>query len=169
MRTPSSASPQYRPGKVIVSSRESGRRREKILQVPTLLDFASTVFQTNHCFLLQGIQRADGIDEIRIDFQPWAKLKSPDVSGSVFLQPVTYKLLRAEIHLTKVPAKLTGVVGVEATTYFDDIAAGMPTVREVIGTTNLAPQGGLYPVLGVERLTTLKVLFRKQSPLKPPL
>lgn len=106
---------------------------------------------------------------MRIDFQPWSKLKTPDVSGSVFLQPITYKLLRSEIHLTKIPAQLTGVVGVEATTYFDDIAPGMPTVGEVIGTTDLAPQGGMYPVRGVERLTTIKVVFQKQSPLKPPL
>lgn len=45
VQTPSSSTSQYRPGTVIVPSRESGRRRERMLYVPTLLDFASTIFQ----------------------------------------------------------------------------------------------------------------------------
>ncbi|MEO7362252.1 MAG: carboxypeptidase-like regulatory domain-containing protein [Gemmatimonadaceae bacterium] len=165
IRSRSSVKARYEPGKVVQELQEYGKRREKVLQVPTLLDFADAKFQDNHCFLLAGIEENEGRKEIRVDFKPASKLKTPDVGGSVFLQPETFKLLRSEIELTRIPRDLQGLLRVHATTFFDEIVPGLPNVGEIIATSDFNPSSRSAPARAVERLLTLRVIFLKQVPV----
>ncbi|MEO7999504.1 MAG: carboxypeptidase-like regulatory domain-containing protein, partial [Gemmatimonadaceae bacterium] len=130
VRAPNQQKARYRPGEVVHVIDENVRPRQKYMQLPTLLDFADPLFQANHCFLLRGVEQTATGKEIRVDFKPAAKLKTPDVAGSVFLDAESYKLLRSDIEMTKIPNDLPGLMRVQALTYFDDIVPGLPTIGE---------------------------------------
>lgn len=174
VRTPYQQGARYRPGGVVYEDKELTRKapgaqpqaeRKRFMQIPTLLDFADSVFQANHCFYLRGLETSDkGDTEVRIDFKPAEQLKTPDVAGSVFLAPESYRLLRADIELTKIPNNLTGLLRVNALTYFSDLVAGLPMIDEIVATSSLKAMTRMAPAESVERLITLKVLFRKEAP-----
>jgi len=168
MRTKSSAVSQYKPGEVVQQVSDRGRR-EHLLKVPTLLDFADPVFQNNHCFLLRGVANNGTQSEIRVDFLPSSKLRAPDVGGSVFLAAGTFRLLRAEIYLTKIPSGLIGLAGVRATTHFRDVVQGLPTIAEIIARSDFVGVKGPPPFeYSIEHQRTLQVQFRKTKPLDVP-
>jgi hypothetical protein len=164
IRAASATTARYEPGKVVYEVRESGKPRESRLQVPTLLDFADSVFQANHCFILAGIEENEGKPEIRVAFKPWSKLKTPDVDGSVYLQPQTFRLLRSELELTRIPREVQGLERLHATTYFDDIVPGLPNVGEIIATSDLKSPSLVGPKRATERILTLKVIFKDRRP-----
>ncbi|MEP6832819.1 MAG: carboxypeptidase-like regulatory domain-containing protein [Gemmatimonas sp.] len=164
VRTSSSTKARYEPGKVVHDPEGVTKTREKLLQIPTLLDFADPQFQSNHCFVLAGVEENDGVKEIRVEFKPADKLKTPDVGGSVFLQAETFKLTRSEIDLTKIPSNLPGLMRVRATTYFDEVFPGLPIIGEVVATSDLKVSSPLAPARAVERIRTLRLVFLKSAP-----
>ena len=173
LRSPNQQAARYRPGNVVVERRapptlkslaRRGMPRESYLQIPTLLDFADARFQDNHCFYLRGLEQVATGLEVRVDFKPAEKLKTPDVSGTVYLEPKTYTLLRADIELTKIPKNLNGLARVQALTYFDELLPGLPMVGEIVATSDLQPATRMAPTQSVERLITLRVLFHKEIP-----
>lgn len=164
VRSDGATKARYQPGKVVYDPPGETRTRQKQLQVPTLLDFADPVFQANHCFVLAGIEENEGVKEIRVEFKPADKLKTPDVGGSVFLQASTFKLLRSELEVTRIPSDLPGLLRVRATTYFDEVYPGLPTIGEVIATSDLHANSPLSPARAVERLRTLRLVFLKTEP-----
>lgn len=168
VRTSSLTKARYEPGKVVHDPPGESRTKQKQLAVPTLLDFADKVFQANHCFVLAGIEENDGVREIRVEFKPADKLKTPDVGGSVFLQAETFKLLRSEIELTKIPKDLTGLMRVQATTFFDELFPGLPTIGEIVATSDLKAASPLSPARAVERIRTLRLVFLKGQPGSDP-
>lgn len=158
---------RYRPGEVVQTRELKAKRPEKHLVLPTLLDFADSLFQANHCFLLRGVDETATGKEIRVDFKPYEKLTSPDVAGSVFLESETYKLLRSDIQMTKIPREFSGLARVTALTYFDDLVVGLPVAGEVVAISDLKPNfTSLFGLASqsVERLITLKVLFHNERP-----
>lgn len=171
VRTPNQQAARYRPGAVVFEEKsvavkgQGAPQNERFMRIPTLLDFADSVFQANHCFYLRGIETsADGDKEVRVDFKPAESLKSPDVSGSVFLVPETYRLLRADIELTKIPKYLTGLLRVNALTFFGELVTGLPMIDEIVATSSLHAMTRMAPAQSIERLITLKVQFRKDVP-----
>ncbi|MGV3707277.1 MAG: carboxypeptidase regulatory-like domain-containing protein [Gemmatimonas sp.] len=164
VRSASAANARYEPGRVVYEVRETGKPPESRLQVPTLLDFADSLFQSNHCFILAGVEEHDGQSDIRVDFKPWSKLKSPDVEGSVYLHPQSFRLLRSELELTRIPKEVRGLERLHATTYFDDIVPGLPNVAEIVATSDLKSPSLVGPRRAVERIVTLRVMFRDRRP-----
>ncbi|MBC8085940.1 MAG: carboxypeptidase regulatory-like domain-containing protein [Phycisphaerae bacterium] len=170
LRTLGSTSARYKPGSVVQRIRNPRiARAEYFLQVPTLLDFADPLFQNNHCFLLRGVATNGAKSEIRVDFLPSSKINSPDVGGSVFLEAGSFRLLRAEIYLTKIPASMEGLQGVRATTQFEDIVKGLPTIAEIIGRSDFTAVRGTLPYQhSIEHQKTLQVRFLKAKPAELP-
>lgn len=172
VRAPNQQAARYRPGEVVQTREIKTNKTEKHLVLPTLLDFADSLFQANHCFLLRGIDETANGKEIRLDFKPYEKLKTPDVAGSVYLEADTYKLLRSDIEMTKIPKDLPSLARVTALTYFDDLVPGLPVTGEVVAVSVLKPNsirllGTLMTGIAsqsVERLITLKVLFHNERP-----
>ena len=170
LRTEGSASAHYKPGNVVQRVRgPRGSRSEYFLQVPTLLDFADAVFQNNHCFLLRGVVANGETSEIRVDFLPSSKLRTPDVGGSVFLEAGSYRLLRAEIYLVKLPPGMAGLKGIRATTHFDDVVKGLPAIAEIIARSEFTAVRGQLPFqYSIEHQRTLEVRFKKAIPAAVP-
>jgi len=169
-RTTSSTVSYYKTGEVLQRVTERGRRNYSLM-VPTLLDFANPLFHRSHCFLLRGVADVGGQSEIRVDFLPSSKLRAPDVGGSVFLEAGTFRLLRAEFYLTKIPNDLAGLAGVRATTHFEEVVRGLPTISEIVARSDFVSlRGGEPPPYrhSIEHQRTLRVHFLKTSPVGIP-
>lgn len=122
---------RYRPGHIL--TREGRRRRGALMfNIPTLLDFADPLFLDNHCFVDGGLDEVDGAELIRIDLYAWAKIKDPDVNGSIFLDPSTFQIRRSVLRLSRSP-KVRGLVEMEVTTIFQEALTSIPIVTQVLG------------------------------------
>ena len=122
---------RYRPGHILT---RLGRRQRGALffNIPTLLDFADSLFLDNHCFADGGLDEIDGTELIRVDLYASAKIKSPDVNGSIFLDPTTFQIRRSVLRLSRSP-KVRGLVEVEVTTIFQEALASIPIITQVLG------------------------------------
>jgi hypothetical protein len=99
------------------------------MHLPTLATFAEETFAKAHCFYYGGLVDADGQQLLRMDFEPDAKIKEPDVSGSIYLDPKTYQIRRSDIALSKVPYHLSGqMTGHTVRTWFAEIMPGIPII-----------------------------------------
>ena len=98
---------RYSPGNMLGTREiEAGVFGGKWLTVtmPELADFADQRFLENHCFDFGGIDVVDGDTLLRVDFSPAPVVKTPDVGGTIFLDPRTYQLrmtLVSLVNLTK--------------------------------------------------------------------
>jgi hypothetical protein len=114
----------YQPGRLVIE--QNGKSR---MNLPTLATFAEEDFAKTHCFWYGGEVEVEGQSLVRVDFAPDAKLRDPDVSGSIFLDPRSYQIRRAEVQLTKVPHHLSGqMTGHTVTTWFTEVMPGVPIV-----------------------------------------
>ena len=130
---------RYRPGEIL--TRLGGRqRRELLFNIPTLLDFADPLFLDNHCFADGGLDHVQGRDLIRIDLVAWSRIKNPDVNGSIFLDPETFQIRRSVLRLSRNP-KVSGLMGLEVTTVFQEALASIPIVSQVLGVQRFDPRG----------------------------
>lgn len=123
---------QYRPGAVVrpESSPRLGQR-EYMLHIPTLIQFADTVFLTNHCFHNGGVEIVEGVDLVRVDFVAASRIKDPDVDGSMYLDPASFQIRRAFLHLSKVPREIRGLLETEATTVFAELLPSIPIISGI--------------------------------------
>lgn len=130
---------RYQPGRIL--TRLGGRRRgDLFFNIPTLPDFADPLFLDNHCFADGAIDHVDGSDLIRIDLVASARIKSPDVNGSIFLDPRTFQIRRSVLRLSRNP-KVSGLLDVEVTTFFQEALESIPIVSHVLGIQRFDPRG----------------------------
>ena len=128
---------RYRPGRVL--TRLGGRHgRALFFNIPTLLDFADPLFLDNHCFADGGIDHVDGSELIRIDMVAWARIKNPDVNGSIFLDPHTFQIRRSVLRLSRSP-NVRGLTGLEVTTLFQEALTSIPIVSQVYAVQRYDP------------------------------
>ncbi|HYW31473.1 MAG TPA: carboxypeptidase regulatory-like domain-containing protein [Gemmatimonas sp.] len=163
-RLVSSTRTQYVPGKVIVDV-VRGITKESAVQLPTLLDFADSTFQRTHCFLFRGTDDSSGTALLRLDFKVSRKIKSPDVNGSVYLDPTTYALRRADIELSDIPRQFKGLYSVRVTTNFVELAPGLPVTGTVNGVNEFSRRGKRTSVTGsLEQHVPIGIRFLKGRP-----
>ncbi|MEP6765846.1 MAG: carboxypeptidase regulatory-like domain-containing protein [Gemmatimonadaceae bacterium] len=158
---PSSDRIPYRVGSVVRMNRMS---RQGTMRIPTLIDFADKEFQKNHCFRLRGIEEVDGAPYVRVDFKAAARIRDPDVDGTVYLETGNFRLSRAVITLTRIPRELDGLLGVEATTSFTDLAPGLPVIASIHAENRLQSSRKSLFVAAIEDQVTTKVNYVKQRP-----
>lgn len=116
----------YEPGKMVF---ENAATTLTNMHLPTLAVFADERFAETHCFEYGGTVELDGMQLVRMDFMPDDKLREPDIAGSIYLDPRTYQIRRSDITLSKVPYALSGrITGHTVTTYFTEIAPGIPII-----------------------------------------
>lgn len=124
----------YTPGGV-VDVVSDPKNRQVTLNVPSLIHFAEPGFLSNHCFYYGGMERiADGRDTsraIRIDFLAWSRIKAPDIDGSLYLDPVTYQIVRSVLRLTKIPEETPQIATVTVTTVFQTIVPSIAIPRAI--------------------------------------
>ena len=127
---------RYRAGAVI----EWGTgpfRGDRIVRLPALDQFADSTFVHSHCFRLAGRDTMEGAPFVRIDFEPAAGIRSPDVAGAAYLDERSYQLRYTRVRLTRPERGLRGVLSLVATTRFREIVPGIVLHDHVRGVTTL--------------------------------
>jgi hypothetical protein len=122
---------RYRPGSMLTRL-EPRRRGNLFFHIPTLPDFADSLFLNNHCFTHGGIENVGGRDLIRIDVVASARIKEPDVNGSIYLDPRSFQIRRSILRLSRNP-KVRGLTGLEVTTVFQEALESIPIISQVQG------------------------------------
>jgi hypothetical protein len=110
----------YRPGN-IVGLGAGARRGERVVRLPTLIDFADTAFVTHHCFWLAGRDTLEGERFVRMDFQPPLSLNATDVAGAAYLDSATYLIRYTVVRLTRPQRALPGLKSLVATSRFREV------------------------------------------------
>lgn len=124
----------YHPGDIIFSDTNARGVPRRLMYLPTFLDLADSAFDAAHCFAYMGHK-----NEIRIDFRPADRIKTPDVDGSIFLDATRYIVRRAIFRLTK-PGMLTPpVIAMSVTTTFQEIVPLVPVFGVTIAEQPLPP------------------------------
>jgi hypothetical protein len=114
----------YEAGKMVFE-----RNSRTNMHLPTLATFAEENFAKSHCFYYAGRVTLDGEALLRVDFAPDSRMREPDVSGSIYLDPASYQIRRSEITLSKVPYQLSGqMTGHTVTAFFTEIMPGVPII-----------------------------------------
>ncbi len=128
---------EYKMGQVV----EQARDGHTIMHLPTLRDFASYEFLNNHCFSFGGVETTRDGTFIRIGFQADVQIRTPDVSGTVYLDAKTYQIRRADLELTKMPRELPEATAIHVTTIFGEVAPSIDIIQQVRGITSLRHHG----------------------------
>jgi hypothetical protein len=158
---------RYRPGQMI-STVLDGRRREYMMNLPSLVDVVDSAFLANHCFRYAGTDTLSGRTLLRVDFYAAKRLRVPDVDGAVYLDTATYQIRGARVALTRPPALLRGVQGMTAITVFEEVVPSIPIPSYVTGTKILRSRPGpRVPVAAIETQTLLQVRFVRDLPGSP--
>lgn len=156
---------RYRPGYIVAQGTGPFHDR-RVVSLPSLSEFGDSAFQQNHCFRLAGRDTIAGEWLIRIDYEPGEHLRSSDVAGSAFLDPVTYQLRFTETSLTQPQrAQIKGMRALAAHIQFKDVVPGIPLPDHVRATTTYR-SGGVANRVETQRL--LGVEFKRLMPLETP-
>lgn len=129
---------RYRPGTIVQQDRRVFFR-DVTMHIPDLAHFADPVFVANHCFHNAGVDTVDGQSLLRIDFVAAARIREPDVEGSLYLDPTTFQIRRTVLHLSKMPPSIADLVETEATTLFAELVPSVPIIAAVSSINRLRP------------------------------
>lgn len=156
---------RYAPGTLVVEA-TGPNSRQVLFNIPTLLQFAERSFLDNHCFANAGADVVNGYAVVRIDFTAAAKIKPPDVSGSIYLDRETFQIRRSTLRLTRVPDETPQIAAVEVVTDFGEVVPSISipsTIRSVhvLHTDRTRP---ILPDTTYETQRMLHVSFLRSKP-----
>ena len=70
------------------------------MNIPGLVQLADSAFHAAHCFTYGGIETVRRKRYIRVDFTPDKLIATPDIEGSVWLDPDSYQISRLVMSVT---------------------------------------------------------------------
>ena len=136
--------------RVFVGMQNDVTARRRLMNMPSFADLVDPAFLAAHCFQYGGTTGGkDSAHLIRVDFEAAKSIKTPDVSGSVYLDADSLVLRRAVFELTKPEAAKPPVHGFTVTATFRQI---VPLVPIVDSFESLQPIGWGQTALGSDRL-----------------
>lgn len=112
---------RYRPGDVVRWGPGPSGRRDRVLDLPTLPDFADPAFHANHCFAFGGVVEQEGQPLVRFEFRAAESLRTSDIEGEVDLDPRSYQIRRATVRLTHPERAVRGLASATSTVWFGEI------------------------------------------------
>jgi hypothetical protein len=160
--------PRYRPGDVARLALRAAREQDYAIRIPTLADVGNPEFQRTHCFSYAGIESFAGEPLARVDFTVAEWIDTPDVSGAVFLDTLTFQVRGMTAALTRIP--LRGVERMEVTTLFRELAPNLAIPTQVSATTEYrAARLGRdsYPAARTETQWLIEIAFFGRQPGGP--
>jgi len=132
-----------------------------IIRAAGLEDFGNPTFVTNHCFWLAGTDTIGGETLVRINYEPTARIGTPDMAGAAYLDPVTYELRYTLTSLTRPErSPLPGVRSLDIRTRFRNVAPGVALQDSLSAVTKY--RYGRRATIETQR--TIEVRFRRQAP-----
>ena len=156
----------YKPGTIVEQTRR-GFTSTTSMNIPTLVNFAEKSFLENHCFYNGGLETVDGAELLRVDFNAAAKIKEPDVDGSMYLDPVTFQIRRSVLRLSKIPPRLRGLAETEAVTLFGEVLPSIPVIADIKSVNRFQPNPKPSPTAEAsanERQRLISIRFTKGMP-----
>jgi hypothetical protein len=160
---------RYEPGNMLGTREiESGAFGGKwyTVTMPELADFADQRFLENHCFDFGGEDVFSGDTLLRMDFVPAPVVHTPDVGGSIFLDPKTYQIRMMQLSLVNLTKQLRSQIsGQSIIAKFKEPFAGVPVIDHV--QSMVIPRGdakGLASEPATEDQRALHVRFLKGRP-----
>ena len=117
---------RYRPGRLVVPQGLGA-----FVHLPMLIDFADNAFVKNHCFTYAGVGRLDQDTVVRMHVVAAQSLNTPDVSGTLYLDPRTFQIRRTALQLTMPMGALGSLQDFEMTSDFREILPGISILAEV--------------------------------------
>lgn len=136
---------RYSPGKLVVPSAEQRDGAVHQLLLPELTHLASDEFLEFHCFRYAGRKELDGVERLRVDFEPVQTLKQTDVSGYIWLDTLTYRLVAMTMQLGR-PINTALARSVRVDSRYVDVLPGIPIAQQTCATTTIvfgsSPQRG---------------------------
>jgi len=136
------------------------------ITMPELADFADQRFLENHCFDFGGIDVVDGDTLLRVDFSPAPIVKTPDVGGTIFLDPKTYQLRITLVSLVNLTKQLRSQIsGQSIKIAFKDAIDGVPVI-DVVSSVVFPRDNGKGPALepSTEDQRALVIRFLRGKP-----
>ena len=152
----------YVPGQMI---RRRGMGQHFL--IPTLVDFADDRFIAAHCFHYGGVENVGDSSAIRIDIVAADRIRSPDVEGSIYLDPGNYQIRRTVLHLSKKPSNIREIDALEVITDFKEVLPSIPLVASVGSTLTINPRAKRNYDEQFESHRLLSVEFEGAVPGKP--
>ena len=74
---------------------------------------------------------------LRIDFRADDQIRSPDVNGTIYLDPKTYQIRLAELQLSKLVAEVREITAVKVRTIFRELSPNILVFDRVIARCRL--------------------------------
>jgi hypothetical protein len=153
---------QYAPGKLVVRSAEQRVGARDQLLLPELSHVSSDAFLKYHCFRYAGRKELDGVERLRVDFEPVRTLKEADVSGYIWLDTLSYRLVGMTMEFdSRVHVGLRRIVRVDSR--YVDVLPGIPIAQQTCATTTLLPRSAPMQVRR-EGQRVLRVWFVADTP-----
>ncbi len=160
-RVESTARWDYAPGRVVRARGTNGA----MVNVPTLDVFAQDRFIGAHCFRNAGLEPVDGDTLLRVDFRAADRIHDPDLSGSLYLDPRSYLIIRSVLQLTEADRVLTRGDSAFITTRFDELLPGVPFVADIVSRVHLRPtDDSAAAVANEEERRRIRVEFTGKRP-----
>jgi hypothetical protein len=155
----------YQPGVVLSTGDGIPGYRPVMLNIPTLVHFADKSFLDNHCFMNGGSESVDGAELLRIDFTAAARIKDPDVNGSMYLDPATFQIRRSVIRLSRIPRAMPNLRETEATTWFTDALSSISMIAGISSVNRVNPTRGPTATTSMfEEQRLIRVEFLRTMP-----
>lgn len=146
----------YKPGEMVVTD-ASPVNRQVIFNLPALIHFAEPAFLANHCFYSGGRETIGGSPALRVDFLAASRIKTPDVDGSMYIDPVSYQIRRSVLRLTRIPEETPQISTVTVVTDFRTVVPSI-SIANVISSTHRLFADTTRPVLPFAVYETQRLL-----------
>jgi hypothetical protein len=154
---------RYTPGRMIRKAGAPSGRTERSLILPNIADLADEAFHGAHCFTFGGVERIGERPHLRVDFQAAARLRSPDVDGSAWLDSVTYALGRFVLQLTRPEEAERNIAAVEVTVLFGEVQPSLHLPQHILSVTTFT---GNRPS-GFEEQRFVRLEYLRGGPGRP--
>lgn len=126
---------RYKPGRLAVR-----QGMGYFVHLPTLVDFADKSFIANHCFHYGGLVQLAQESMIRLDVVASRSLKSYDVSGSIYLDPMSFQIRRTLLQLTMPFGAFGHMQDFEMTTDFQEILPAISVISRLHAVQRFNPR-----------------------------
>jgi hypothetical protein len=163
----------YHVGEVVHNETDESGETRRVMYLPTFRDLADTNFLAAHCFSFGGEEQLSGTPSgrvLRLDFKPARAIASPDVEGSIFLDPARLIVRRAVFRLTKPGTLDPPVVAFSVTSTYRELIPLVPVLDTAIAvqpmphTTVLGPHLGEVTRTVIEQYRLTDYQFESRKP-----
>ena len=154
---------RYRRGQVITTVNEYGKPARQV-NIPGLVQLSDSAFHNAHCFTYGGVEKIKRKRYIRVDFEPDRLIDTPDLEGSVYLDPDSYQISRLVMSVTHPEQLDPQIDALQVTSAFREIVSSIAILDSAEGVTTFEVTSSRATKARTERQKTVNVVFTRGTP-----